>query len=237
MNMNCNDAPLIILPGLLCDGRMFAPQTDAFPRSSVINGFYGECDRIEAMADYALERMPERAAILGHSMGARVALEIWHKAPKRVERLALADTGFHGVKPGEAEKRYALRDKGRSEGFEALVDAWLPPMIGASNRSDPAVLQPLKAMCMAAGQACFERQIEALLHRPETENVTASLTCPVTLIVGEEDEWSTPQQHADMAARLGGAPVEIVPGAGHMAPFERPEAFDRAVKRWLEQGA
>ena len=107
-------APLVILPGLICDSRMFGETLAAFPESRVMGGFYGGADRIEAMADHVLARMPARAALLGHSMGARVALEIIRKTPDRVERLALVDTGVHPVKPGEREGRYRLRDLGRA---------------------------------------------------------------------------------------------------------------------------
>ncbi|MPS69676.1 MAG: alpha/beta hydrolase [Novosphingobium sp.] len=225
--------PLVILPGLLCDGRMFGGQLSAFPASMTVNGFYGGADSIEAMADYALARMPGRCALLGHSMGARVALEVSRKAPERVTRLALADTGIHPVRPGEKEKRYALRDLGRREGFGALVDAWLPPMIGPSRRGDIGFYASLRAMCMGSGQVVFEAQIEALLHRPEVGAVLAALECPVSLMVGDSDAWSPVDQHREIAEALGGAPLTIVADAGHMAPAERPDAFNAALRGWL----
>lgn len=230
---NLADAPLAILPGLMCDGSMFADQLRSFTRAKVIGGFYGGADRIEAMADYVLEHMPVRASLLGHSMGARVALEVYRKAPDRVVGLALADTGFHPPRMGERDARYALRDIGRARGFEALVDTWLPPMLGPTNRDDRTLLASLKAMCMSAGQAVFEAQIEALLHRPDTQSVISACNCPVMLLVGSEDEWSTPQQHVEMARQLGNAPLAILDGAGHMAPCERPAAFNEALARWL----
>ena len=111
-------APFVILPGLICDSRMFGAQIEAFG-ATVIDGFYGQADRIEAMADYALARMPDRCIVLGHSMGARIALEIWARAPARVDRLILADTGAHPVSDKERAGRFALRDLGRSEGSAA----------------------------------------------------------------------------------------------------------------------
>ncbi|WP_395397336.1 alpha/beta hydrolase [Novosphingobium sp. BL-8A] len=227
------NAPLVILPGLICDGRMFGAQLSAFPGSLCVDGFYDGTDRIEAMADYALARMPPRCALLGHSMGARVALEVCRKVPQRVTRLALADTGIHPLRSGEREKRHALRDLGRQKGFGALVDAWLPPMIGLSRRGDLAFYAEMRAMCLAAGQAVFEAQIEALLGRPDVSDLLARLTCPVSLIVGEDDAWSPVAQHREIAAALGGAPLTVVAEAGHMAPAERPDAFNRALREWL----
>jgi pimeloyl-ACP methyl ester carboxylesterase len=91
----------VILPGLLCDSRMFRAQLDGFANSMCIDGFYPSCTSLEDMAAYALEHMPDRCTVLGHSMGARVALEVLRLAPERVERLILADTGVHPLRAGE----------------------------------------------------------------------------------------------------------------------------------------
>lgn len=117
--------PFVLLPGLLCGQLVFSAQTAAFAVSSV--AAYGDADRLEAMAGRVLAAAPARFALLGHSMGGRVALEIMRLAPERVTRLALVSTGVHPVAPGEAEKRHTLRDIGRAHGMEALVDQWLPP--------------------------------------------------------------------------------------------------------------
>ena len=138
-------APLVCLPGLLCDARMFAGQRAAFLGMIAIDGF-GERRSLAEMAAYALSVAPPRMALLGHSMGARVALEMWRLAPGRIERLALVSTGIHPPQPGEATKRHALRDLGLREGAAALVDAWLPPMIAPANRT-PALIEPLRRIC------------------------------------------------------------------------------------------
>lgn len=224
--------PLVILPGLLCDSRMFGAQISAFG-ATVVDGFYGASDRIEAMAEYALARMPARCALLGHSMGARVALEIWRRAPTRVARLALVDTGVHPVHAGEAAARYALRDLGREAGSAALVDAWLPPMIGPARRGDPEPVAMLRAMCVDAGVAVFERQIEALLNRPDAEAVLPTIDCPAFAIVGSDDDWSPAAQHAAIVAHIPGAQLRVVADAGHMLPAEAPERFNEVLLEWL----
>ena len=81
-------APLVILPGLICDSRMFGETLAAFPESRVMDGFYGGADRIEAMADHVLARMPARAALLGHSMGGGGTLHLGMKYPGRWAALA-----------------------------------------------------------------------------------------------------------------------------------------------------
>ena len=223
---------VVILPGLLCDSRMFAAQVRAFD-AIVVDGFYGDANRLEAMASYALDLLPDRFALLGHSMGGRVALEIWRRAPERVERLALADTGVHPVREGEADKRLPLCELGRNAGGEALVAAWLPPMIGQAHRYDPALYETLRAMAVDAGAATFARQTSALLNRPPVDVVLPTLQCPTFAIVGSDDEWSPVAQHREIVAAVPGAELRVVEGAGHMAPTEEPERFNTIMREWL----
>jgi pimeloyl-ACP methyl ester carboxylesterase len=189
------------------------------------------------MAQLALEAAPDRFSLVGHSMGARVALEVYRLAPARVERLALLDTGVHLPQPGEAEKRHALLHIGRSKGAAALVELWLPPMIGPERRQDESLMAPLRRMCIEAGVDAFEAQITALLNRPEVESLLPDIRCPVLVGVGRQDAWSPVEQHEAMAAAIPGAELEVFEKAGHMAPVEAPEAVNSALRRWLERPA
>ena len=75
-----------MLPGLICDASIYAPQADAFSDSLAVDG-YGLADSLESMADVVLARAPARFDLFGHSMGGRIALEVFRKAPERVRRL------------------------------------------------------------------------------------------------------------------------------------------------------
>lgn len=224
---------MFILPGLLCNLSMFSATMGIFPGATGIDDFYGRETTLAGMADHALAQAPDRFVLLGHSMGARVALEIMRRVPERVEALVLADTGIHPARPGEREKRYALRDIGRDQGFPALVDTWLPPMLTPAALADTGLVDGLRAMCLSAGQARFEEQIEALLARPEVEDLLPAITVPTLSIVGELDRWSPPVQHERIAALIPGAALSIIAGAGHMLPAENPQAFNAAIARFL----
>lgn len=229
-----NGKRLLLLPGLICDSRIFEPQIAAFG-DAVAAADYGDADDLGAMADRALTAAPPRFALLGHSMGARVALEIIRRAPQRVTRLALVSTGVHLPEPGEAAKRHALREIGRAQGMAALVDAWLPPMVAPARRDDAAFMVPLRAMCIDAGLPRFEAQIHALLNRPEVESLLPRLTCPVLVATGSEDQWSPPDQHAAIAALIPDARLVVVEGSGHMLPREAPDALNAAITDWLDR--
>jgi pimeloyl-ACP methyl ester carboxylesterase len=229
-------AMLLFLPGLACDARIYTPQLAAFPDSRAIDG-YGAADTLAEMARIALDHAPESFDLLGHSMGGRVALEVFRLAPERVRRIALVSTGVHSLREGEAAKRHALQTIGWNHGFEKLIDTWLPPMVAEANRAKPDIYGPLRRMNVEAGQDVFDAQIHALVNRAEMESLLPQIACPALVMTGELDTWAPPAQHEAIAAAIPKSELVIVPGAGHMIQLEAPEAVNAAIARWLERPA
>jgi len=228
--------PLLLLPGLICDARIWAPQVEGLRDLRPVEAIdgYGEADSIGAMAAQVLASAPPRFALAGHSMGGRVALEVVRRAPERVERLALLSTGVHPTKPGEAEKRFALLARGVEQGMDALIDAWLPPMVWEPNAVRPGLMDMLWQMCSDAGLDMYERQIRALLARPAVDALLPTIACPTLVATGAHDGWAPVVQHEEIAAAIPGARLEVFADAGHMAPVEAPGAVTAALARWLQ---
>lgn len=230
---------LMFLPGLICDSRIYSDQQAAFPDAMVIDG-YGMANSLTEMAGVVLgaadEHGADRLDIFGHSMGGRIALEMFRLAPHRIRRLALVSTGTHPATPAEQERYAQLQRIGHDRGFEALVDTWLPPMMAQCSRDTPAFVT-MREMCLSKGQAVFDVQVNALLNRPPFEELLAQVYCPTLVMSGECDTWSPPAQHRQIAANIADAALVVVPGAGHMLPLEAPEAVSVAVAGWLSQPA
>jgi len=228
--------PLVLVPGLLCDEAVWADQIAALaPRHPVIVPDCTRFDRLEAMAAHILETAPPRFAIAGHSMGARVALEVWRQASGRVARLALLDTGVHPPSPDEPAKRQAMLDISAGHGMTALADAWLPPMVAPGRLArDGALRAALYAMVERMSPAIHRAQITALLHRRDAAPLLPQIACPVLVGAGEHDQWSPPSQHHPIAAAIPGAQMTIFADSGHMAPMEAPDAVTAALAAWLQ---
>lgn len=227
-------AVLYLLPGLLSDATVWRGQLEAFSGRYDIRvpSFYG-FDSLEEMARSVIKRAPPRFAVAGHSMGARVALEILALAPQQVERIALLDTGAHPPAPGEAERRHALLDLVRAEGLTAASRVWLPPMLHPDRLTDRALMADLTAMVERATPEIFEGQVRALLNRPDGFTRLPLITMPCAMIVGRQDAWSPPAQHEAMKAHVSGAVLTIIEDAGHFAPIERPDIVNAALNLWL----
>ncbi len=211
----------LLIPGLLCDAHCWQ---SVLSRMDAAVADLSTQDNLTRMAEDLLALYPGRLRVAGHSMGARVALEMARLAPGRIEKLALLDTGIHPLRPGEPEKRAEIVRYAHDHGMQALADRWLPPMVWQGNQSDAALMAGLNAMVLRMNPDLHARQIKALVDRPDASAYLAQIACPVLLIVGRQDQWSPVSQHEDMLALLADARLEIIDEAGHFAPVERPEA-------------
>lgn len=209
----------LLIPGLLCDRFVWEP---VLARMDAEVADLTSQAGITAMARHCLDRYSGKLRVAGHSMGGRVAMEMARLAPGRIDRLALLDTGMHPLREGEHEKREEIIAFANTNGMEALAARWLPPMVHAPNRT-PALMAGLTAMVLRMDEGIHERQIRALIGRPDASLHIGEITCPVLLIAGSEDSWSPPAQHEDIRALVPHAKLVIVEGAGHFAPVEKPE--------------
>jgi pimeloyl-ACP methyl ester carboxylesterase len=227
-------ARVLAVPGLLCDGFVWAEQVSALADiADVIVADVSAQDDLRDMARAALATADGPVDVIGHSMGGRVAFEIWRLAPERVRSLVVLDTGAHGPHPDERAGRQRLVDLSASEGMAALAEAWLPPMVHPDRRADETFMRPLREMVMRATPAQHARQIHALLTRPDATGLLASITAPTLVIVGRQDEWSPVDQHVEIAAAIPEATLEIVEAAGHMVTVERPDEVTALLRAWL----
>lgn len=235
-----NDRELLVLvPGLVCDAEVWRGQINTLAADrQVLVPEHGLADTLGGMAEAILAAAPRRFALAGHSMGGRVALEILARAPERVSRLALLDTGFESLAAGESGEReragrYRLRDLGRTEGMSALGKDWVRGMVHPARLADAPLIDRIVAMISRAPLAQFEAQTEALLSRPDRMALLSQIRVPTLVLCGREDGWSPPARHEEMARRIGGAKLVIVPDCGHMCTMERPAAVTSALQAWL----
>lgn len=229
--------PIVFLPGLLCDAAVWTPQIAALGRSATVVA-YGVADSLGAMAEQALAAAPPgRFALAGHSMGGRVAFEVMRRAPERVERLALLDTGCHPLPAGdagEAERagRLRLLAMARRDGLRAMAADWARGMVHP-RRLGGLVFDAVLDMFERRSVEVFDAQIRALLDRPDAAPLLPRIACPTLLLTGEQDAWSPPAAHRAMHEAVPGSRLVVVPDCGHMSTMEQPAAVTAALAAWL----
>lgn len=225
---------LCLLPGLLCDATVWEPQVSALGGKAEVHvaDLWG-LNSFPAMARKVLAETSGPLAVVGHSMGARVAFEMWRLAPERIVKLALLSTGFHPPGPHEEPKRMALVKVGYDQGMAAVAQRWLPPMVHPDRLHDEALMAPLRAMVCRATPEIFEGQQRAGLSRPDAGPYLDEIACPTLILVGRDDGWSPVFQHEEMARRINGSQLALVDHSGHMVTVEQPDPVNRALLEWM----
>jgi pimeloyl-ACP methyl ester carboxylesterase len=230
---------VVLVPGLMCDATVWRHQIAALGAGRHIQiAEHALSDSLETMAERLLDEAAPRFALAGHSMGGRVALEVMARAPERVSRLALLDTGYEALARGEAGERekagrYRLLEMARREGTLAMATDWARGMVHPSRLTDSVLMDAIHSMIAAAGVAKFEAQIRALLERPDRTGLLKALRLPTLVLCGADDSWSPLPRHEDIARHVPGSRLVAVPDCGHMSTMEKPEAVTTALLDWL----
>lgn len=230
-----NKPKLVLLSGLLCSDFVWQPVAQQLKpiADPLILHFAGQ-DSITAMAQQVLSTCPQGFSLAGHSMGGRVALEVFRLAPERVDRLALLNTGVHPQREGEVNGRQKLVSVAETKGMAALAEAWLPPMVGPSKRSNKLLMSSLSTMVRNHSLSDYKKQIKALLNRPDAESLLPLINVPTLLLSGTEDKWSPVPQHAQMQQAIPGSKLLALDDTGHMSTVESPALVAKALKEWLQ---
>ena len=235
--------PLLLLPGLLCDHASWVPVVPALEAHADCRvASYADCHSLAAMAERVLRDAPPNFALAGHSMGGRVALEVVRRAPQRVTRLALLDTGYHSRPDGSAgederRRRLALLALAREQGMRAMGRQWMQAMVHPDRLHDPALVEDVLAMVARQSPDDYAAQDDALLARPDVADLLRGIRVPTLVACGRQDAWSPLAQHQEIAALVPGSRLAVFEACGHMAMMERPEAVAAALVAWLAQPA
>ena len=226
--------PLFLLPGLLLDEALWAPQLSALKDiADMMVADLTPYDSMAAMARSVLDKAPASFALAGLSMGGYAAFEIMRQAPERVTRLALLDTSARPDTPEQTQDRRALIsmcDKGE---FKGVTRRLLPRWIHPSRINDKALTETVMSMTARVGRDAFVREQTAIMGRPDSRPGLSRIRCPTLVLCGHEDLATPVELHREMAADIPNARLVVVPECGHLSPLERPEAVNAALRSWL----
>lgn len=225
---------------MLCDGAFWRSQMDRLAdicTSAVIS--FGTSDSIGAMAQIVLADAPETFALAGHSMGGRVALEVYRRAPQRVARLGLFCTDYRGHVSDEARKLEIATGEGllalaRSEGMKAVATRLTGRVLPPDRHGDKRLVSAVEEMIARHSPAVLAAQINAGVTRPDFTELLPTITCPTLVCAGEKDVMRPVEVHREMAAKIPSSRLAIIAQGGHMVAMEYPREVTAAMRDWLQ---
>lgn len=227
---------LLLLPGFMCDARLFGPQMDLLSMYANVSVRIPTERSAAEMGAAALASVEDPIWVAGLSMGGIVALEMLRQAPDRIAGLALLDT----TPLADAPENHAIRTRQVAEvhrgGLDRIMREELKPAYLAETGAKSAILDLCLAMARDLGPDIFEAQSLALRDR---DDLCAGLArAPArTLILSGAGDRLCPPGRSDLMHRLAPHAMRVdIPAAGHLPVLENPTDTNSALLGWLEKG-
>ena len=228
--------PLVFLPGMMCDARLFGPQIAALSSDfSVMVSPVTRGERIEEIASGLLDELPQRFALAGLSMGGIVAMELLRRAPDRITRLALMDTNPLAETPQVAAAREPQIVKVRTGRMADVMREEMKPNYLAPGPYRNEILDLVMDMAEALGPDVFIRQSRALQRRRDQQSTLRKCRVPTMILCGAHDALCPVKRHTFMAELIHGAQLRVLEHAGHLPTLEMPDATTQAIRDWMRQ--
>jgi pimeloyl-ACP methyl ester carboxylesterase len=228
------DIPLILLPGLLDDARLWRHQVEnlADLAEIAVADLVGP-DSMAGMAERVLAMRPGPFALAGISMGGYVAFEIMRRAPERVSRLALLDTSARADSPEQTARRRGLIELAQKGRFLGVTPRLLPQLVHPDHVRDHGIANTIVQMARSIGREGFLTQQRAIMGRPDSRPDLGRIRCPTLVLGGRQDAVTPPEVMEEIAAGIAGAKLLLLERCGHLSPLEQPEAVTAALAEWL----
>lgn len=238
---------VVLIHGSPLDARMWAPQIAPLAHAHQVIRYdvrgYGRSDppgetpyRHEDDLAGLLDWLGiERAAVLGLSMGGRLAVDFALAYPERVSALILAGSSVSGYSwTDDLDAMAAATQDAIARGGVAAAQALTleEPLLQPSKRQ-AEVRQALNAQVRAYSGWHWLHDDPVIAPQPPAYTRLETVSAPTLVLTGEHDQFDMHGIAAALASRIPGATSILIPSAGHMVNLEAPDAFNAAVLEFL----
>ena len=232
-----NNLPLLMIPGMMCDDRLYTPQLDTFrSQRPIAVSDITQADTMKVLAQQVLAACEwSRFALAGLSMGGIVAMEVIRQSPERIAGLALLDTNPWQDKQEVKANRILQMETVRRGQLEQVVREQMAPRYTNAEESECQHLEVVLAMARDLGEDTFLRQSLALKERSDQSETLRQVSVPSVALCGADDQLCPIDRHETIANLIPDCVLEIIPQTGHLTTLQAPVATNIALQQWLEK--
>ncbi|SEK40353.1 Pimeloyl-ACP methyl ester carboxylesterase [Roseovarius nanhaiticus] len=228
--------PLVLLPDIMCDARVYGPQLAALSKTHAITvAPVTMGDRVEEIASNLLDVLPRRFALAGLGIGASVAMEVARRAPDRVIRIALMNASAFAETPQSAADLEPVITKARAGNLRGFADGVMPPEALAPGPMRGEVMALIYDMADHLGKDTVIRQARAMQRRRDYQAVLRKIKMPVLVLCGDSDATSPVKRQSFLSDLIPYAALCVIEGAGRAPTLEQPDAVTDALLAWMKQ--
>lgn len=172
------------------------------------------------------------ARIVGLSLGGMVAQALALAHPQLVDSLVLCDT-TSGYSPEQSRVFRERAETVRRHGMEPIVEPTLERWLTAPFRQErPDVVERIARSLRQNDPQAYAAATEAVGNLALTDRLS-QVRCPTLVVVGEEDPGTPPEMARELAERIRGARLEVIPRAAHLVPVEKATVFNALLREFL----
>ena len=224
---------LVLLPGTLCDARMFARQARALRNHAVVYcADYSQLRDVDSWMHRLLARLPPTFSVAGFSLGGLLALEMLRRAPKRIDRVALIASNAQAASP-KGERRRAWLHKLWHERGAAVVAKHVKPAYFHHEAQRRKHQQQVLSMALQTPQRSAFAQFDWAASRPQGFTALQAFTGPLLAVSGAKDRLCPPKWQQAMQQAQPAMTVIDLQRCGHFVPLESPAQLNYALIHWL----
>jgi len=168
----------------------------------------------------------DRVSFCGLSLGGMVGMWVAANAPERIDRLALCCTAARMLRPDDfAARARTVREHGMEAIADALIGRWFTPSFPASH---PDTVARIRDVLLSTPREGYAAACEAIAQMDLREDLPR-IKAPTLVIGAEQDQSTPPEKSREIALRIPGAELVVVPDAAHIANVEQPDAVSNQI--------
>jgi pimeloyl-ACP methyl ester carboxylesterase len=242
---------IIFSHGVLWSGKMFEAQMNALKSRYRVIAYdhrgQGQSEITES--GYDMDTLYEDAAALiqalnaapchfaGLSMGGFIAMRLAARRPELLKSVILMATTSDPEPPANLPRYRLLNIVGRFIGFGLVVNPVMNIMFGHKflNDSTRAAERELwKRRLMSNDRIGASRAVMGVVTRQGVYDEISKVKLPTLILIGDQDVATVPEKSQRIHAQILGSKLVMIPGAGHSASAEEPEAVNKAIIEFLD---
>lgn len=220
--------PLVMISGLLSNKSLWQHQSQALSDLGPIHFFSPSEETPEKMIQGILDKAPPKFALIGHSMGGWLSLELMWAAPSSVTKLCLLNTTARMDSKEKRMHRLDLIQKAKQGFFLEVVESILEHFL-----YNQSVKNDVRKMFLEVGVEAFIRQQNSMIQRRDCQPLLSSIQCPTLVIHARQDKNFSLDEHQELVDHIPNARLAIIEDSGHMSPMERPLEVSALLRGWL----
>ena len=227
----------LLIPGFMCDAtlwKIMLPGLEQLGRVHVAD--LNEGNSIESMAQRLLPALPDKAIIIGFSLGGYVARHLaWlaHQKNKTIGGLVFLNTSARASTEDEVMKNRQQIKLLEHYPYKGQTMTALRRALHPQRQDDAVMLAHLQAMSLALGKQVFLQQLS--IARTDGHHELPEITCPALVVASRNDQMRSLSESEKLANGLPHSVLHVIEDCGHMSPLEKAPELITMLGNWLRK--